>query len=386
MKVRIGALAASVGLALVAPGAASAQYTLVASPNAFAGNNVLNAVSAGSAAEAWAVGSLCCSGRHFGLGTLTEHWNGTAWSVVPSPDSIFNDDVLAGVADISPTDAWAVGEFNQTSFRTRHPLLVHWNGSSWSTVAAPSGSTGELLAVSASGSSDVWAVGDDQHGHATTMHFNGTSWSLVTLPQTVQSAALRGIMAFSPTNVWAVGAQAGGATGPASRTLALHWDGSVWSVVPSPSPDPNANTLAAVGGASPGNLWAVGSKGLDETTAGVPPGTRTLAIHWNGSTWSNLSTPSIGDQDVFTGVAATGAASGAAVGSFDNTSGSIPVSRTLAETWNGTSWAIQPTPNVGTTDNLLKGASSVPGASTAWAVGFHLTNGGPYQTLILRAG
>src|SRR5947209_5481471 len=111
MKRKTGWSAAAVlaAAALAAPSAASAQFSLVASPNAFAGNNVLNGVSAGSTTDAWAVGSLCCSGRHFGLGTLTERWNGVAWSVVPSPDSIFYDDVLKAVTDISPSNAWAVG-------------------------------------------------------------------------------------------------------------------------------------------------------------------------------------------------------------------------------------------------------------------------------------
>src|SRR5258707_103036 len=93
---RVGAVLAAIGL--TAHGVASAQYVLVASPNAFAGNNVLNGVSATSTSDAWAVGSLCCSARHFGLGTLTEHWTGTGWSVVPSPDTMFNDDVLSSVA------------------------------------------------------------------------------------------------------------------------------------------------------------------------------------------------------------------------------------------------------------------------------------------------
>ncbi len=380
---RLGAAAAA--LALAAPAAASARYVLVSSPNAFAGNNVLNGVSASSASEAWAVGSLCCAVRHSGLGTLTERWNGSLWSVVPSPDTQLNDDVLSAVADISPTNAWAVGEVHQTSFKTRHPLLVHWNGSAWSTVAAPSSvPIAELLAVSADSSNDVWTVGDDQQGHGVILHFNGTSWASVASPQLAGGETLQGVKAFSPTNVWAVGGRFAGCVNSIGKTLILHFNGTSWSVVASPSPDPNGNDLTAVGGSSSTNLWAVGCKGQSETATGVPPGTRTLTEHWNGTAWSAISSSSVGDEDALSGVAAPTATTVAAVGSDNNTSGSIPIAQTLAETWSGTSWSVSPTPNVGTSDNLLQGVTAIPGTSSVWAVGFHLTPGGPYQTVILH--
>jgi hypothetical protein len=385
--VRRAAVAADVAAtALAAPGVAGAAYSLVPSPNAFSGNNVLNGVSGASATDAWAVGSLCCSARHFGLGTLSEHWNGTNWTIVPSPDTKFNDDVLNGVAAISPNDAWAVGNVNQTSFKSRQPLIVHWNGSSWTSVAAPAGLTGFLRAVSADSSSDVWAVGDDQHGHATVIHYDGAAWSQVTVPTAAGSSALQGVKALSPTDVWLVGDQVASGTTVIAKTLIEHWNGARWSIVPSPNPDPSSNILHAIGGASATDLWAVGQKGRDESTTGVPPGTRTLAMHWNGTAWTAASSPSLGDQDTLNGVAATATTNAQAVGTFNNTSGSIPVARSLAERWTGTSWVTESTPNVGTTDNLLNGVAALPGTSTLFAVGFHLTVNGPYQTLILRSG
>ena len=43
-----------------------------------------------------------------GSGTLTEHWNGTAWSVVASPNAgTINS--LQSVAAVSANDVWAVG-------------------------------------------------------------------------------------------------------------------------------------------------------------------------------------------------------------------------------------------------------------------------------------
>jgi hypothetical protein len=40
--------------------------------------------------------------------TLIEHWNGTQWSVVPSPNLMGNN-LLRGVAIVSANDVWAVG-------------------------------------------------------------------------------------------------------------------------------------------------------------------------------------------------------------------------------------------------------------------------------------
>ena len=43
--------------------------------------------------------------------TLTEHWNGTAWSVVASPNLGTSDNVLYGVAAVAANDVWAVGYY-----------------------------------------------------------------------------------------------------------------------------------------------------------------------------------------------------------------------------------------------------------------------------------
>lgn len=65
----------------------------------------------------------------------------------------------AGVADISPTDAYAVGN----SAATAAGSLVHWNGTAWSPVTLPlpagANSNTTLNAMSADGPDDVWIVG-----------------------------------------------------------------------------------------------------------------------------------------------------------------------------------------------------------------------------------
>src|SRR4051794_5178864 len=109
-RLHIRAALVAVVVALGAPGTASAAFEVVPSPNGFSGNNLLNGVSASSPTDAWTVGSFCCSPvRNSGTGALTEHWDGSAWTVVLGPDARFVDEVLNAVADVSPSDAWAVG-------------------------------------------------------------------------------------------------------------------------------------------------------------------------------------------------------------------------------------------------------------------------------------
>src|SRR4051794_36378694 len=373
---RAAALVAVAG-ALAAPGTASAAFSVVPSPNAFSGGNLLNGVSASSETDAWAVGSLCCSMRNSGTGALTEHWDGSAWTVVLGPDARFQDEVLNAVADMSPSDVWAVGRVKQSGYAGGTPLILHWDGSSWQTIPPPSGVTGEPRAVSSDGAGGAWVVGDDGHGHPIALRCSLVACAPVSLPQSGTVGRLRGIKAFAENDVWAVGESD-------NRTLVVHWDGAGWSVVPSPNPDPNVDILHAVGGVAGNDLWAVGRMAQNETDTGVPPGTRTLAMHWDGTGWSAASTPNVGDQDALMGVAASSSAAVTAVGAFEDRTGGGAVERTLGMRWSGSSWATLATPNPGTPDNLLRAAASIPGTPDVWAVGSHLTTGGPSQTLVLR--
>lgn len=281
--------------------------------------------------------------------------------------------------DISPSNAWAVGETKQSSFRTGAPLILHWNGASWLPVAPPSGTTGKLLAAAFSSPSDLWAVGDDGHGHPLVLRSAGVTWSRIPVPQFGSSTHLRGVRVFSPTDVWVVGEET---TGDTNNTLILHWNGAAWTRVASPNPDPFSNVLHAVGGFSPRDLWAVGQHTRSETSTGVPPGTRALAMHWDGTRWTTVATPNVGGENSLRGVVGNADGAMTAVGMFQSAiTGTL---RTLAERWNGTSWAVRPSPNVGAADNLLRAASPIPGSPDVWAVGFHLTTGGPTQTLVLR--
>ena len=61
-----------------------------------------------SSCDAWAVGAANVGGVYQ---TLIEHWNGRAWSVVPSPNPSATQQGLDSVSVLSARDAWAVGNF-----------------------------------------------------------------------------------------------------------------------------------------------------------------------------------------------------------------------------------------------------------------------------------
>src|SRR6266851_991175 len=142
---------------LLAPAVAQAQavWSVVPSPSPGPSVNDLNGVASISANDVWAVGDFI-NAQDIPR-TLIEHWNGTSWSVVTSPNGSKGSNFLFGVTAVSSTDVWAVGEFNNTS-----TLTEHWNGHTWRVVSSPNGGTRDnvLNGVTAVSASDVWAVGD----------------------------------------------------------------------------------------------------------------------------------------------------------------------------------------------------------------------------------
>jgi hypothetical protein len=278
--------------------------------------NRLNGVVAISGSNAWAVGTSC-----YQMKTLVERWDGTKWSIVPSPsfktggDGIVN--VLNGVAAVSASNIWAVGT-HTASNGAYQTLVEHWNGSAWSVVPSPNPSptSNVLTAVAASGASDVWAVGYSVLGSTLIEHWNGTSWSVVPSAALPNGSVLYGVRAISPANAWAVGTQPG--PSGAALTLVLHWDGQTWSVVSSPNMDTeygSANVLKGITAISANDVWAVGMFQNESTDYHQH---RTLTLHWDGAAWSVVSSPSSGESGELNAVSALATGKVWATGLFSN--------------------------------------------------------------------
>jgi hypothetical protein len=250
-----------------------AAWSIVASPNSGGSGSFLTGVDALSASDVWAVGR--------GPSALAEHWNGAAWSVVASPAPTGTTAALNAVAAVSPNDVWAVGSSQGSSFET-HTLIEHWDGASWTIVPSPDPDTQQnrLLGVSAIGMSDVWAVGSFGVEDQTLIeHWNGASWTIVPSPAPgTGDNGLNGVVALSARNAWAVGFRAEG-----TKTLIEHWHRGHWSDIASSNPDdPTANDeLMGVSAVSRTNVWAVG----------LSSNGHTVTEQWNGTAWSVVPSP-----------------------------------------------------------------------------------------------
>src|SRR5215510_5312944 len=114
--------------------ARAADWEVVASPNAGRQANSLSSVAAVADNDVWAVG-WAFNQSLFAYRTLTEHWNGTRWSVVRSPNATSGYNLLNGVGVVAANDVWAVGQAAIGS--TYSTMIQHWYGTSWSIVSSP---------------------------------------------------------------------------------------------------------------------------------------------------------------------------------------------------------------------------------------------------------
>ena len=129
---------------------------------------------------------------------------------------------------------------------------------------------------------------------------------------------------LSPTNAWAVGTQYPGPPTPATRTLIFHWNGTSWSRVSSPDPGAEGNDLLAVSASSFDDVWAVGDFGPSTG------GSRTLVVHWDGTDWTTTHSPNPGGSHAYLSAVSVvpGFARAWSVGRFITKSG---VAHTLIE-------------------------------------------------------
>jgi hypothetical protein len=127
-----------------------------------------------------------------------------------------------------------------------------------------------------------------------------------------------------------------------------------------------------------------GRRGIEQRTGAYGQGGRLLRAqadpepHWNGTSWAVVPSPSPGPLfNILTGAAIVSAGDIWAVGSSQNTSG---ISQTLIEIWNGTSWSAVASPSPGSAASL-GGAAADPVSGQAWAVGNFTAASGAQQTL-----
>jgi hypothetical protein len=363
-------------------------------------HNDLTGMACASPSLCFAVGSTFMNGKdgYSDYRTLIERWNGSSWSIVDSPNSASGESHLSKVSCTSLSLCFAVGYDGPYVPRGR-PLIVKWNGFSWSEVPTPNVS-GLLRDLQCPSSSLCFAVGQyapsEGNGNGLIERWDGTSWTV--MPD-LHEGLLFAVGCATPSFCFATGIDY---TFQGGHTVALHltelWDGSSWRVVPSgtqqgeyevDSISCSSRTQCAGSGsynnqfpslsmmeAWDGTSWRavetphpavqaneanvfdslVSVSCVDASfcmAAGrhfsqIPHSQRseTLVERWGGSTWTIVrspnGSPSPGFNDALQAVACVSESRCLAIGVFDALDGYLQV---LAELWNGTSWSVVPSSN-----------------------------------------
>lgn len=251
------------------------------------GMEYLYGVAALSADYAWSVGEDDGGGV---AKTLARFWDGESWQTVSTPNPTGNSgSSLEAVTVVSRSDAWAVGTGEGTKCCNR-ALIEHWDGSAWKIVPAPklpNSQTSELDAVSFTPTAGLWAVGDyETNGvqdkiHLLLLHRVSGHWTFVQRFGGIALARLFGLSSDGAGGLWAVGEQR---HHNSTSTLLLHLSDGVWSLVDSPNLPrrvaPYGDLLRSVTASAPDDAWAVGCGFAD---AGQD---RAVVSHWDGTSWS----------------------------------------------------------------------------------------------------
>jgi len=358
-------------------------WSVQATPNP-AGSIVsnLDGVSCSAADACTAVGDAISSAGGLLGATLAEAWNGSSWSIqaTPNPAGTTGIDLLQSVSCSSSTVCTAVGHFTSSSVAGASTLAEVWNGEVWTIQGTPdpSGAYSTLYEVSCASAACV-AVGfyrNHAGTHVTLAEVSdGTAWTVqpTPIPTGTDPSVLAGVSCASPVSCMAVGSFA---NSPTTRlTLAEAWDGTAWSVEPTPEARGATHSLlAGVSCSSPTACTAVGQAYNRRSSSA-------LAAVWNGTVWKVQATPAPSGTSPYALLSAVSCASPVActaVGYYRTGTG-LPM--TLAEAWNGTDWTIQTTPNPsGNTSSVLDGVSCLS-ADACTAVGSYTASSGDLVAL-----
>jgi hypothetical protein len=249
--------------------------------------------------------------------TLIERWNGISWSIVPSPDGNGGPNAyLTGISCRSSIDCTAVGAVQGRTFN--QPLIEHWNGDVWGLESAPKPKkalNSYLTGVSCASVNACTAVGRFFSGsvfHTLVEERKETGWSIVkgSAPTVAKSSELSGVSCASASRCMAVGDFAGPR---ARRTLIERRQGSRWSIVSSANTNAgHDNYLTGVSCFSSRACTAVGHSSTGTSFV-------TLIEQWNGSDWAMVPSPNVNPNktNYLTGVSCLLPSVCTAVGYFD---------------------------------------------------------------------
>jgi hypothetical protein len=238
----------------------------------FGGHGRINAAAAHGAGDGWVVGDEDDS-----LGGIyTQHWNGSAWSLVtaPLPDGARGGGLLS-VSEPAPHDVWGAGWSEITDSVIPDPnggptrivshfeaLVEHWNGSAWQRIPVPQAADFTPQTVVARGPGDVWVAGYSAEDNPEIQHFDGRRWTPQALPATGVFGEVAQLGQSPDGTLWAVG-RTGLDDSDRGHALVLRRTAGTWRQVAAP-PALHRFTGLAV---TPGGITAVGDTIADGSPA-----------------------------------------------------------------------------------------------------------------------
>jgi len=363
----------------VAPANAAATWTRVPSPNrGTVASTLQDVVTVPGTSTAWAVGYYYDSNLA-AYRSMTQRYNGTSWSVVPSLNgSATGYSQLNRVDATSSTNVWAIGSDTQAG------TLVHrYDGSRWVAMTRPSGVA--LRGLDVVSSTEVWIAGYAGSAATVSQWKNGTWTTRYTQASTGRHLTVfEAIAVDAAGKVWAVGWDRDyNAPGRPVSSLVVHFDGSSWKRESSPNPL-NRNTLTDVVALTNGEVFAVGVA-QDTSGGGITP--RSLMLRRQGTTWSSLTVPrgETGSQDQLQAVAAVSSTSVWSVGYYSSPSTGLYEPLLVHWTGNGGAGTLgihHPSPELGVSAIVL--GVSATSAGNLWAVGYTAPPSAGNATLILK--
>lgn len=192
------------------------------------------------------------------------------------------------------------------------------------------------------------------------------AWQNASLPKSAQKGQPMSVVASADGRAWIFGA----ANEKRPKPLAVHWDGTAWTDVPLPWSD---GLTGLVGGdmTGPALAWAVGFRR-------APTLPQPISARWNGTAWVAIKVPNPGGASSLTDAAIEPGGRVWAVGASIR----LGRSRPLAYVWTPSHWT-RVDPLIGSREG---GLTSVARSSSGqiWATGWKQVHGLPRPWLLHR--
>ncbi|HYK53575.1 MAG TPA: hypothetical protein VEV38_08620 [Candidatus Eremiobacteraceae bacterium] len=325
------------------------------------GANTFLAAADLSPTDAWAVGMRPLT-TGFQTATLAEHWDGTRWMIVATP-RVFQPTAQLNSATTDPQgDVWVAGYSDNPSCLCGHTIVEQWNGQSWSRIASPNPGVADYIdGITATSSTDVWVAGQEWITQGSfvplIMHYDGQHWTIENTSR-YAGGALFATFASGPNDAWAIGNI--GVVGN-NAVLALHWNGSFWQQVTFPSEQGGYIIIRGISGVAGDDLWTAGFAVTNDQSQ-----YSALTFHWDGNSWTQVYLPNLTQPSYFVGVKAIASNDVWAVGQGVVQPNNNNV-QNVTYHWDGSNWS-----NVANPDNLQESIFNGIAASSStdiWAVG-----------------